>query len=405
MILQPGATARAASHLSEIKDPDRCPHCNSKRLIKKGTRKKKHEKVPLFLCRSCGRKFTVGPRTIRNKTYPLPEILEALSLYDRGNTLEATAEKISSRYGHCVAASTISRWLSEHPSLTTYRRLRERGRRLFTPTQLIRTQKLYHRQVYEFAYHRAKLAFLRDGTLDDKRAVGATSTSRFSALADFLESIPTTCPHDLFQREDGSRGSQLAADFLALDKLIVVKKQNAATDTAALIVPAVGSNYERHPKLQRFILANDSTTVAVEIPVWLAQDDIATLETEHGIRLLSEDAESSITGHIDFLQVRNGAVHILDYKPDARTNKPIAQFTIYALALSRLAGIKLFALSALGSTRTNTANFSPAHFFRADSGTARRNHLSRHTATSIHPHVAQLPLSHTALNARRCGHV
>ena len=139
MVLQAGANARTPSHLSPIKDPDRCPHCNSKRLIKKGTHKKKHENVPLFLCRSCGRKFTVGPRTIRNKTYPLPEILEALSLYDRGNTLEATAEKISSRYGHRVAASTISRWLSEHPSLTTYRRLRERGRRLFTPTLFAHT--------------------------------------------------------------------------------------------------------------------------------------------------------------------------------------------------------------------------------------------------------------------------
>jgi hypothetical protein len=181
------------------------------------------------------------------------------------------------------------------------------------------------------------------GTLDDKRASGASSTSRFSALADFLESIPQTCPHDLFQKEDGSRGSQLAPGFLALDKLIVVKKQNAATDMAALILPAVGSNYERHPKLQRFMLANDSTTVAVEVPVWLVQDDIAALEREHGIRLLSPDAESSITGHIDFLQVRNGAVHSLDYKPDARTNKPIAQLTIYALALTRLVpGLRLF---------------------------------------------------------------
>ena len=66
--------------------------------------------------------------------------------------------------------------------------------------------------------------------------------------------------------------------------------------------------------------------------------------------------ERSITGHIDFLQVnyriascaaytlkrvRNSAVHILDYKPDARTNKPVAQLTVYALALSRLTGIKL----------------------------------------------------------------
>jgi hypothetical protein len=41
--------------------------------------------------------------------------------------------------------------------------------------------------------------------------------------------------------------------------------------------------------------------------------------------------------------VRNRAVHILDYKPDARTNRPIAQLTVYALALTKLVpGLKLF---------------------------------------------------------------
>jgi hypothetical protein len=94
-------------------------------------------------------------------------------------------------------------WLAEQRALTTYHRLRDRGRQLF-PTQVIRTQKLYHRQVYEFAYHRAKLAFLRDGTLDDKRASATTSTARFSVLADFLESVPHTCPQDLFQIENGA---------------------------------------------------------------------------------------------------------------------------------------------------------------------------------------------------------
>jgi transposase-like protein len=109
----------AIARLASIKPPERCPHCNSKRLIKKGTRKKKLEDVPLFRCRACGRTFAPGPRAIRNKTYPLLEILEAFTLYDRGNTLELTADKISSRYGHRVAPSTISRWLAEHPALTT----------------------------------------------------------------------------------------------------------------------------------------------------------------------------------------------------------------------------------------------------------------------------------------------
>jgi transposase-like protein len=228
---QIGANAKYVTTTS-IKPPDRCPHCNSKRLIKKGARKKKLETVPLYRCRSCGRTFTPGPRTIRNKTYPINEILEALTLYDRGHTLEETAQKISSLYGHRVAPSTISRWLSEHPRLTSYRRLRDRGRHLFTPTQVIRAHKLYHRQVYAFAYHRAKLAFLQDGTLDDRRAAGAESTARFAAVATFLELIPTTCPHDLFCREDGARSSQLESTFINPDRLIVVEKQNAATDCA-----------------------------------------------------------------------------------------------------------------------------------------------------------------------------
>jgi ATP-dependent exoDNAse (exonuclease V) beta subunit len=90
-------------------------------------------------------------------------------------------------------------------------------------------------------------------------------------------------------------------------------------------------------------LANDSTTLAIEVPTWLAPADIAALESEHGIKLLPpESGAASITGHIDFLQVRNGAVHILDYKPHARTDKPIAQLMIYALALTKLAGLRLF---------------------------------------------------------------
>jgi PD-(D/E)XK nuclease superfamily protein len=102
------------------------------------------------------------------------------------------------------------------------------------------------------------------------------------------------------------------------------------------------------------MLANDSTTIAVEVPIWLGEHDIAALEDKYRITIISKQpldpahphaghGPRLITGHIDFLQARNGAIHILDYKPDARTNKPIAQLTIYALALTRLVpGLKLF---------------------------------------------------------------
>ena len=49
-----------------------------------------------------------------------------------------------------------------------------------------------------------------------------------------------------------------------------------------------------------------------------------------------------ITGHIDFLQIRKGHIHILDYKPEARKETHAhVQFTIYALALARRTDLPL----------------------------------------------------------------
>ena len=84
------------------------------------------------ICRACDRRFTPGPRALRNKTYPFGEILDALTEYNRGHSLEEVSRRLSSRHGHAINPATISRWLSAHPGLTTYRRLRERGRKLFS---------------------------------------------------------------------------------------------------------------------------------------------------------------------------------------------------------------------------------------------------------------------------------
>ena len=98
------------------------------------------------------------------------------------------------------------------------------------------------------------------------------------------------------------------------------------------------------------------------MPIWLTRLDIAALERHHGIRLLAEGApdDQTITGHIDFLQIRNGAVHILDYKPDARTNRPFASSPSMPLRSPGSPGFACSTSSAPDSTRTNTANFSRA---------------------------------------------
>jgi len=344
----PGRIPRSAHVPHTEKRPERCPRCGSTAISRKGTRRKKIEIVQLWRCASCKRVFTPTPAALRDKTYPLRIVLDAITLYDLGYTLEQVADKMKSRHGYRVGRSTIAAWHAEHRSLTTYSRLRADGRRLFPPAQTIRSIKLYHRQIYKYAYHRPKLAMLRE----------SREHRRFAGAADFLERVPIECPHDLFR--DSERASQTPLAKIKTSRLIVVEKENFATRMAGLIIPTVGDNRLRHEALQRFMLANDSTTLAVEVPIWLSPETIAALEREHGVALMPEGAAGALTGHIDFLQVRNRAVHILDYKPDARTNRPIAQLTVYALALTKLIpGLRLFDIKCAWFNEEEYCEFFP----------------------------------------------
>jgi ATP-dependent exoDNAse (exonuclease V) beta subunit len=76
---------------------------------------------------------------------------------------------------------------------------------------------------------------------------------------------------------------------------------------------------------------------------------------------VSVETDATLTGHIDLVQIRNGAIHILDYKPGARHEKPIAQLMIYALALSRRTNLKLFNFVCAWFDEHNYYEFYPLH--------------------------------------------
>ena len=237
--------------------PGECPHCGSRAVSRKGLRKKKLEVVQLWRCASCKRTFTPGPAALRNKTYPIRIVLQALTLYDLGYSLNETARRLKSKCGRAVSPSTIATWIGSHKEHTTFRRLRTEASTIYPPEQTIRSIKLYHRQVYAYAYHRSKLALLRRNP----------QHQRFEALACFLETIPSSCPHQLFRRDDDpkARASQARPAFADSDRIVINRKENTATATAGFIIPAVGNNKLRHETLQNFMLANNSSTVAVEI--------------------------------------------------------------------------------------------------------------------------------------------
>ena len=258
------------------KRPEACPYCGGRNFTRRGTREKRLEIAQLWFCKSCKRTFTPSPAGLRNKTFPLRTILSALTDYNLGYSLKATVARLKKKTHHTVSLSTITSWLNDYKQHCSYRRLRAQGLRRYPPEQTIRSIKLYHRQVYGYAFHRPKLELLRAGTLDDKR----TGDKHLAGVADFFERIPVTCPHDLFRRDDDpkARASQAHPAFAEVSRVIVNRKQNAATEAAALIIPAVGNNKLRHETLQRFMLANDSVTLAIEVPIWLREHDIGALE-------------------------------------------------------------------------------------------------------------------------------
>jgi ATP-dependent exoDNAse (exonuclease V) beta subunit len=145
-------------------------------------------------------------------------------------------------------------------------------------------------------------------------------------------------PNSLFQTD--ARASQGKTAF-NLEAVEIRSEPNLACKVANLVLQAVTHNTRRHDELQRFMLTTDPVTIAVEVPIFRNSEDIAVIVATPGFDVPMQ-ADQAITGHIDFLQIRNGRVHILDYKPKARLERPIPQLMTYALALSRRTGIRLF---------------------------------------------------------------
>jgi ATP-dependent exoDNAse (exonuclease V) beta subunit len=225
--------------------------------------------------------------------------------------------------------------------------LREQGRALFTPHQLIRSTRLHHQQVYMFRLHQDKLA----STLSTREH------RPLQPIGDFLTDMAESCPHHLFQSD--ARASQGKATF-DLDAVEIKTKRNHACRLADLVLQTVTHNKRRHDELQRFMLTVDSVTVAVEVPIYLTPADIAHMQRQLGFQI-PIDTDATLTGHIDVLQIRNGAIHILDYKPGAAKEKPITQLMVYALALSRRTGLRLYDFVCAWFDEHHYFEFYPLH--------------------------------------------
>lgn len=428
--VKPKHTAKESTNDTEALERsiiERCPHCESTDFVKRGMRKNKHQEVQLYLCRNleCARTFTA--RTIKGKQFPWPVVLDAISYHNLGYTFPQCSEILDAKLGMRPQPETIASWYEEYKSLCRFVRLRPYALKILAAWRssaaaeeqfnMVETTTLAHRQLYRFRYHRPKLLL----QLEEYK------NRNFGRLMEYLDVVSTDTPHQYFA--DGARMSEIRSKFDKTE-MVVRGKTNFANEFTRFVLQGVPKNKDRHEVLQRFMIANDSVTVATEVPVYIRKEDVAHLEkvlkfkvtrhaaadvadtdivyepdadvkletgskkrkvSDHKAQTISAAGESTsgsevdndpfatsgyiklkghkrpqpfpdlVTGHIDIVQVRNGIVHILDYKPNADKEKPIEQLTWYALALSRLTGLRLFEFKCAWFDEKSYYEFYPLH--------------------------------------------
>jgi len=307
----------------------KCKYCGSSRIIKKGVRKRKKKTLQQYKCNNCGRYFTDS--LMERRSYRPNVILEAITQYNLGKTLEQAAKRVNSRFGERIYARIIGNWLKDYDDVCSYHRIRKKKGKGKSPVFLHRFE---HKQVYNFMYHRKKIELFVN--------------KYFSGLARYLENVVKECPENIFNK-DGIRGSQIRINA---KNVRVYRGKNNACELAKLALSGVKDNKKRHEKIQELMLANDTATIAVEIPVWLRLHEFSGMKLFSGI-------DSAITGHIDIIQMRYGMIYVLDYKPDALHEKPVAQLFFYAFALSVRTGIWLRNFRCAWFDENNYYEFNP----------------------------------------------
>lgn len=320
--------------------PDFCPACDGRRIVRDGLRKNTFRHLQIYWCKDCRAHFS-SLTGIKGVKYPPRLIARALCLYHLGHSQEETARRIASEHRIAVPRRTISDWIAGYRRITTFHRLRAAAVEEFGHNML-RERTLDHQQVYEYKVHLAKLARMAD-------AVPANVAAK---VKNYLLSIFEDFPDDLFQEErspdldqhvagddawkqPGALNPALRSSKSRFETLPFtrVEKQNLANDLATFGLLLARRNKDRHASVQDFMLANDSCTVACEVPVYIDSAEIGYYRSK-GFFLALPDSPNPITGHIDIVQARNGFIHLLDYKPKARQINPVNQLVVYALAFA-----------------------------------------------------------------------
>ena len=303
-----------------------CPKCKGKNIIKYG--RSNHNQ--LYFCKICKKKITANP--LKNKSYSPQVIINAISYYNLGNSLIDTTKKVNRRFKVKVSKSTVHTWIHEFSDICTYHKIRDKIGHQY-PGNIIHEYKFQHSGLsYNFCYHIPKVDII---------------SRKFPSIVYYLHSMEKRCPSDIFK--ENSRCSQLNLD----NNIQTKKRYNQACRLSDLALKACKNNKERHHIVGHFMLINDEATIACEIPVWFWEKNM----------------NEGICGHIDLLQIRNGKIYVLDFKPNAKKEKQskvISQLYLYAQGLSFRTKLPLDMFLCAWFDNESYFEFSPTQMHRTE---------------------------------------
>lgn len=303
----------------------KCPLCGGNQVIKKGKRKTRYKLEQVYYCKKCRKRFV--ERRPKGKTYPPKVVVNALNYYNLGYTLKEASRLVNHRFKVKTSKSSLHNWLTEFSDVCSFRKIRDETLKGFEKGMVVFTNLFEHQGLdYEFKCHKAKLERL---------------ASNFPGLIRYLKRFEQGCPNEMF--EGGERCSQLRLDV----KVEKSRGRNQACRLAKLALQAVKDNRERHKVVEEFMLINDTATVACEVPIWLWEKNL----------------DMGVSGHIDLLQIRQGRIYILDFKPMAvqeNDQKVVSQLYFYARGLTFRTRIPLKVFRCAWFDENDYYEFSPA---------------------------------------------
>lgn len=159
------------------------------------------------------------------------------------------------------------------------------------------------------------------------------------SVVGYIEGMVDDCPTHVFTEyantsNDGCKSCAFA-DQLRVTRITnrsLVERAREAEEAKLLKKP--------HDALEKYFVENDPKTLAVELPVWMRDDELVDFREQFGF-------EKGMAGHIDLVRLEGDRIWIWDYKPYARKEKHAhVQVFLYAVMFALRTGVPMSRLGA-----------------------------------------------------------